>query len=364
MHEHRTHRTTTRRSTRIVVALGMLLALVVSGDAIATATATTPETTAAGTNVAASDATPELPLLTDIAYGPLAEQRFDVHLPTNRPGPFPVMIYLHSGGWVAGSRVFIPDFLLAQVDRAGIALVSVDYRLVTTAPDGSVANSFPVPNQDVDRAIRFVKAHAAIWNIDPTRVLLAGASAGGHLAALAGAAPGMFMDPTLPADLVVVSPRVDGVLDFVGVSDFTTFGQAGGWAPPLMSAFLDCPAGQYDRCDPAKVTAASVAPHIGADAPPAFFVYGLDDTLVAPATQGVPLAQVWAKAREATWSPLAAHGVELEQVGCGHNVEASDVDMNALEAWIDGVFANPTSTTTLAWAAHGRPVTAPPVQFD
>ena len=54
--------------------------------------------------------------------------------------------------------------------------------------------------------------------------MLAGASAGGHLAALAAAAPGTFVDPALPAELAAVSPRVQGVLDIASVSDFSTFG--------------------------------------------------------------------------------------------------------------------------------------------
>jgi acetyl esterase/lipase len=77
-------------------------------------------------------------------------------------------------------------------------VASIDYRLVTTAPDGSFVNLFPAADEDVDRAVRFVRAHAATWDLDPRRVLLAGASAGGHLAALAAAAPGEFVDPTLP----------------------------------------------------------------------------------------------------------------------------------------------------------------------
>ena len=184
MHEHRAHRTTTRRRVTISAALGVMVALIATGVATLASPVAAAETTS-------SD-------VTAVAYGPLPEQLLDVHLPTNRPGPFPVMIYMHSGGWKAGSRAFIPDFILQQVDRAGLAVVSIDYRLVTRAPDGSVVNSFPVPDQDVDRAIRFVKAHAATWDLDPTRVLIAGASAGGHLAALAAAAPGVFVDPTLP----------------------------------------------------------------------------------------------------------------------------------------------------------------------
>ncbi len=348
MHEHRAHRTTTRRRVTISAALGVVAALIATCVAMLASPVAAAETTSSN--------------VTAVAYGPLPEQLLDVYLPTNRPGPFPVMIYMHSGGWKAGSRVNIPDFVLQQVDRAGLAVVSIDYRLVTRAPDGSFVNSFPVPDQDVDRAIRFVKAHAATWDLDPTRVLIAGASAGGHLAALAAAAPGVFVDPTLPADLALISPRVDGVLDFVGVSDFTTFGQAGGWAPGLMSGFLDCPAARYELCDPAKIEAASVAPHVGDDAPPAFLAYGLQDSLVTAATQGVPLALAWANARDLGGrTPINA--VELEQTGCGHNMEASDLDMTAMEAWIDTVIANPSSTTTLARAARGHPVTAPPVDY-
>jgi acetyl esterase/lipase len=356
MHQHRATRTTSRWIS-IFVALGTLVALVATGDAIVASPVGAARTTTSA-KIRVSDVEPVPPLVTGVAYGPFPEQLLDVHLPTNRSGPFPVMIYAHSGGWVAGSRDHIPDFLLQQVDRAGLALVSIDYRLVTSAPDGSRVNAFPVPNQDVDRAIRFVKAHAGVWHLDPTHVLLAGASAGGHLAALAAAAPGVFVDPKLPADLASISPTVDGVLDFVGVSDLTTFGQAGGWAPGLMSSFLDCPAARYDLCDPAKIAAASVAPHLGTEAPPAFLVYGVQDGLVEAATQGVPLAQTWANARNAVPKPVTAAGVELEQVDCGHNVEASDLDMSAMETWIDAVIASTSSTATLARAARGHTVNA------
>jgi len=360
MHEHRAHRRTTRRRVTISAAFGAMVALLATGVALFVSPVAAAG--AKGSDVAVHKVTAVSPPVAGVAYGPRPEQLLDVHLPTSRPGPFPVIIYMHSGGWKAGSRAFIPDFVLQQVDRAGLAVVSIDYRLVTTAPDGSFVNSFPVPDQDVDRAIRFVKAHASTWNLDPTRVLIAGASAGGHLAALAAAAPGVFVDPTLPADLALISPRVDGVLDFVGVSDFTTFGQAGGWAPDLMSGFLDCPAARYELCDPAKVAAASVAPHVGDDAPPAFLAYGVQDSLVAPATQGVPLALAWANAREVSGrTPITTQDVELEQADCGHNVEAINLDMTAMEAWIDTILANPSSTTTLARAARGRPVTAPPL---
>jgi len=284
------------------------------------------------------------PAVNGVAYGPLPEQLLDVHLPVDSAGPFPVMIYMHSGGWIGGSRSVIPDFLLAQVDR-GIALVSIDYRLVTTAPDGSFVNSFPAADTDVDRAVRFVKAHATTWHFDPRHVMLAGASAGGHLAALAAVAPGVFVDAALPADLAAVSPRVQGVLDFVGISDFSTFGAAGGWAPGLMTAFLNCPVPQFDLCDPAKVAAASIAPYLDADAPPAFLAYGGTDDLVVSTTQGIPLAQAWTRARgdngpEPTWT----RGVSFQQTTDGHNIDSTELDVDAMQTWIAAVILGASAT--------------------
>ncbi len=324
-------RTRSKRSLRMLAVLSLLLAAVAFVGAVPT-----------------SAAAQTAPVVSGVAYGPLPEQLLDVHLPAGSAGPFPVMIYLHSGGWIGGSRSVIPDFLLAQVDR-GIALVSIDYRLVTTAPDGSFVNSFPVPDTDVDRAVRFVKAHATTWNLDPRHVMLAGASAGGHLAALAAAAPGVFVDPALPADLAAVSPRVQGVLDFVGVSDFSTFGGAGGWAPGLMTAFLDCPVTQFDLCDPAKMTAASIAPHLDAGAPPAFLAYGATDGLVVSTTQGLPLAQAWTRARgddgpEPTWTD----GVSFQQTASGHNIDATELNVDEMQTWIAAVILSAPPAATVA----------------
>jgi len=298
-----------------------------------------------------------------VPYGSLPEQVLDVHLPKGGTGPFPVIVYVHGGGWIAGTRQVVPDFLLAQVER-GIAVVSIDYRLVTTAPDGTFVNSFPVPDTDVDHAVRFVKAHAATWNLDPRRVLLAGASAGGHLAALAAAAPGVFVDPALPAELTAVSPRVQGVLDFVGISDFATFGTAGGWASGLMTAFLDCPALHVELCDPTVVAAASIASHLDADAPPAFLAYGGNDGLVVAGTQGSPLALAWTRARgDGGVNPAWARGVYYEQTAGDHNISASELNVTAMQSWINAAVAHPATTVAATVTAPGTaPATASPAR--
>ena len=193
----------------------------------------------------------------DYRYGDDPAQFVNLYLPGG-PGPYPVLLYLHSGGWVAGANEFIPDFLWAQIARAKVALVSVDYRLSGFAADGSSVNAFPVPNEDVDEAIRYVREHAATWNLDPKMFVVSGASAGGHLALMAGADPGQFVSPSLPRELRRVSPKVEGVMDFVGPSDLVwLIHNAIGFAKDGVIAYLGCPEMQLDTCSESLAKQAS-----------------------------------------------------------------------------------------------------------
>ena len=146
----------------------------------------------------ADDASPS-PREATLSYGPEPYQVLDLQRPDPYvfPGPRAVLIYLHAGGWIAGDRTGIPDMVSAQVAR-GYVLASIDYRLATVGPDGQPAASFPDAIWDVKRAIRSVKAKATTWGIDPDRVILVGASAGGHLAAFVGATRGLFEPPEMP----------------------------------------------------------------------------------------------------------------------------------------------------------------------
>lgn len=111
----------------------------------------------------------------------------DVWLPdaATAPAPWPVVIFLHGGAWRFGDRRLAPD-LSRHFASAGIAMVSIDYRLSTEA-------LFPASVIDTRTAVRWVRAHAAEFGFDAARIGLWGSSAGGHLAAVAGLAPrGLF----------------------------------------------------------------------------------------------------------------------------------------------------------------------------
>jgi len=274
-------------------------------------------------------------VIAGLAYGPDPVQRIDLYRPPGTRARMPIVVYLHSGGWLSGSRNEVPDFLLQEVTRANVEVASVGYRL--SAAHG--VNPFPDALFDVDRAVRWLTANAAFLALDPSRIVLSGTSAGGHLAALTAAAPDAFTQPGLPTPLAKATPHVIGVIDAVGPSDLLAMGREGGLAAGMVTGFLDCPSAAVASCDPAALRAASVAAHLTPAAPPAFLVYGKKDTLVPPATQGTPLAAAWARARGDIGRAAGDRGVWYEIADDGHNVSQATINMTDLERWLSAVLS-------------------------
>src|ERR1700744_4828050 len=100
--------------------------------------------------------------------------KLDIYSPKQATNKLPVVVWLHPGGWNQGSRKFCPiGFMAAR----GVAIVSIDYRLSTTAP-------FPAQIYDCKGAIRWLRANADRYNLDADHIGVFGASSGGHLALL------------------------------------------------------------------------------------------------------------------------------------------------------------------------------------
>ena len=102
----------------------------------------------------------------------------DLHVPDG-PGPFPAAILVHGGGFDEGSRSTNVRPLFEPLANAGFAWFSIDYRL---APEAHLPDAMA----DVNTAIRWVKAHAAEYRVDPRKIALIGESAGGLLVNYAG----------------------------------------------------------------------------------------------------------------------------------------------------------------------------------
>lgn len=110
----------------------------------------------------------------DVAYDDAHDaQKLDVYL-AKSDQPVPAMIYIHGGGWRAGSKNRIPVWLSKAVLDGWLSVVSVEYRFTDVA-------THPAQVNDCVRAIQFVRHKAQEWNIDPQRLGATGGSAGGHL---------------------------------------------------------------------------------------------------------------------------------------------------------------------------------------
>ena len=134
----------------------------------------------------------------DVEYGQVdgVQLTLDAHVPDG-DGPFPAAILVHG---VAGDKQQYITYIFQPLSDAGFAWFSINYRL---APQFK----FPADGDDVESAIRFVRANAAKYKVDPSRIALIGESAGGHLVSYVGARN--------QAD-----SRVAAVVSMYGVHDF------------------------------------------------------------------------------------------------------------------------------------------------
>jgi acetyl esterase len=208
----------------------------------------------------------------------------DVLVPAT-PGPHPVLVYLHGGGWVAGSPRTHRKLAL-RFAEAGYLVVNVDYRLAPEAP-------FPAPFDDCVFAVRWAAENARRYGGNPARLAVGGDSAGGNLsAAVAGALAG-------DADV-----RIRAALLIYGVFDFDAMlrqDAPAGIDPALVREATEMMAFSYLGKEPAASVLSDprVSPlHAAAKLPPSFLVVGTADTLHAQ--------------QEALAAALARHGVPHE----------------------------------------------------
>ncbi len=126
-------------------------------------------------------------------------------------GPFKTIVLIHGGGWTSGSRTDLGNIRKELVDE-GFLVASVDYRL---APD----NKLPAAMEDINCAVRYLRANAVNYNLDPNNIGAAGGSAGGHLAALLGTSD--LWEDVGPYQ--EYSSDVKAVVNFYGATDLRSF---------------------------------------------------------------------------------------------------------------------------------------------
>ena len=117
------------------------------------------------------------PTLTDVSYGPHPKQVMNFWKAASDK-PTPLLFFIHGGGWTAGNRTSGLTPLLQDMLKAGISVVSIEYRFIPEATADKEVPPVRGPLHDAARALQFVRSKAGEWNIDKARIAASGGSAG------------------------------------------------------------------------------------------------------------------------------------------------------------------------------------------
>jgi len=186
----------------------------------------------------------------------------------------PAVVWIHGGGWESGSKDQFLQSIVSYAERGYVA-VSVEYRLSQEA-------IFPAQIHDCKAAVRFLRAHANKYGIDPDRIGVSGYSAGGHLAALLGASGGV-KELEGAGGWPEHSSRIQAVSTSAGPSDFLALGEDEEFMRASEKTKDDAyhkllggsPLEQMELARLASPTA-----HVTPDAPPFLIFHGTKDELV------------------------------------------------------------------------------------
>jgi acetyl esterase/lipase len=205
---------------------------------------------------------------TGIAYGPDPSQVLDVCAP-RRPssGARPALMMVHGGTWRSGGR---KDWFEAcrRAAKAGVVGIEIDYRLV----DGTANHAWPAQLVDAQLAMRWIRAHAGDYGIDPDHVCAIGDSAGGQLAVFLAA-----LDKPAQADfadrLPGISPQANCAVDWFGPVDLSGFLQRWG---PAQSMFAGVTPANYAEAERGASPLFAVGPRTA----PILIAHGTEDRIV------------------------------------------------------------------------------------
>jgi pectinesterase len=210
---------------------------------------------------------PSVRAVTDVTYVRRGahDLKLDLYVPAaGGATPRPAIVFVHGGGWRTGVRANFAPMAIRMAER-GYAAATISYRLSPEA-------LYPAAILDARAAVRWVRAHAGEYGIDPDRIAIAGGSAGGQIAALTGVTNG---DPRFDPDggPGTVSGAVQAIVNIDGLSDFTSaearrYEDDPAKRPSAAGAWFG---GRYAEKE-AVWRDASPLTHVGKGTPPTLFV--------------------------------------------------------------------------------------------
>ena len=268
----------------------------------------------------------EVALEENITYGKAGDTELKLDLA--RPegdGPFPAIVFIHGGGWSKGSRQGYGR-QIQEAAKRGYVAATISYRLMqfdeAKKETTTATPIFPAQIHDAKAAIRWLRANADKFNVDPNRIGVTGGSAGGHLSLLVG-----LTDPAANLEGESGSPdqssRVQAVVNVFGPTNMTFCYEKSSvaWIFRLFMGGIPDEAGE-------RYKAASPISYASKDDPPVLTLHGNQDALV-PVEQATVLDDEM-KAAGASHTLMVFEGQ-----GHGFQAEHQQKAMNAMWAFFD-----------------------------
>ncbi|MBC3535690.1 alpha/beta hydrolase [Megasphaera hominis] len=235
--------------------------------------------------------TPEIKEISNVVYEQVPARGFenvamkmDILKPQSKT-PLPAIVYVTGGGFINANKDNGLQ-LRMHLAEAGYVVASIEYRVAPTA-------TFPQPLEDVKASIRYLRANAKKFNIDPDRIGIIGGSAGGYLSAMAGTTSGTTTFDT--GDNLDQPSSVKAAVDLYGLSDLTRIGDD--YSPEVQKSHESAGAtealwvngspvfGGRDggiNADAAAAKAANPITYIGKNSAPMLLMHGTSDYIVSP----------------------------------------------------------------------------------
>lgn len=204
--------------------------------------------------------------ITNIEYGNVNGRalHLDLYRPKNLTRPAPALVFIHGGGWSKGKRqdyrVYVIDFA-----KRGYVTATISYRLTGEA-------KYPAQIEDAKNAIRFLRANAKQYGIDPNQMAAIGGSAGGHLSLMVGYTPEIKSLEGNGGN-AEASSAVQAVVDFYGPTDLTD--EVAKSHDTIKNFF----GGTYDEMKESYELASPIR-HVDKNDPPTLILHGTIDELV------------------------------------------------------------------------------------
>ncbi|MGE6368179.1 alpha/beta hydrolase [Planococcus kocurii] len=217
----------------------------------------------------------------NLSYNSSKNSLLDIYYPENAPASMPVILWIHGGGYIGGSKDSRQDYAMTLAD-AGYVVANIDYAL---APE----SLYPGPVVQANQALAYMQLHAAEYGGDMNRVFIGGDSAGAQIASQVAA----LISNTELAEKMTIQPAISnsqlqGAVLLCGLYNLDTVRAT---AFPNIDKYLAAYTGVEPFESFSKIDELSTVQHVSSNFPPVFITVGDADPFVSQSTELVDVLQ-------------------------------------------------------------------------